>query len=73
MVVLMINVQTTGVPGVTGVAAVTTVGAPTPGPDTVSGETVLQTSIQAVWGRVLRQNSVMKPTKVVSVILIFLT
>lgn len=57
----------------TGVAVVTTVGDPTPGPGTVSGETVLQTSTQAVWGRVLRLNSVRKPTKVVSVRIIFLT
>ena len=70
MVVLMINVQITGVFGVTGVAVVTTVGAPTPGPGTVSGETVLQASIQAVWGRVLRLNSVMRLTKVFSVRLI---
>ena len=45
-----IDIQTTGVPGVPGVAVVTTVGAPTPGPGTVSGDTVLQTSHQAVWG-----------------------
>ena len=61
------DVQTSGVPGVPGVAVVTTVGAPTPGPGTVSGDTVLQTSHQAVWGRVLRLNSVMRPTKVLSV------
>ena len=50
-----------------GVAAVTPVEDPTPGPGTVSGETVLQTSHQVVWGRVLRLNSVMKVIKVVSV------
>ena len=65
------DVQTSGVPGVPGVAVVTTVGAPTPGPGTVSGGTVPLTSIQAVWGRPLRLNSVMRLTKVVSGGLIF--